>query len=60
MSKRHITALPMEGAVPGTPATTKPELTWILPSELLVDEVYQRDLSPASHKLIRRIVEGWD
>ena len=60
MSKRHITALPMEGAVPGMPATTKPELTWILPSELLVDEVYQRDLSPASHKLIRRIVEGWD
>ena len=60
MSKRHIAALPIEGAVPGVPATTKPELTWILPSELLVDEVYQRDLSPASHKLIRRIVEGWD
>lgn len=60
MSKRPIAALTIEGVTPGVPATTKPELTWIAPGELLVDEAYQRDLSPASLKLIRRIVEGWD
>lgn len=60
MSKRPITALAVQGLAPAVPPTPKPEITWISPSELLVDEAYQRDLSEASHKLIRRIVEGWD
>lgn len=58
--KRPIASLPFDGLTPGAPPTGKPEITWISPGELLVDEAYQRDLSPASLKLIRRIVEGWD
>ena len=58
--KRPITALAVTDLAPATPPTPKPEITWIEPSELLVDDAYQRDLSEASRKLIRRIVEGWD
>ncbi|WP_125901160.1 DUF6551 family protein [Methylobacterium indicum] len=35
-------------------------MTWIKPTELLVDAGYQRDLSDASLRLIRRIIERWD
>lgn len=59
-AKRPIAGLPFEGLTPGRPPTGKPEITWISPGELLVDEAYQRDLSPASLRLIRRIIEGWD
>lgn len=58
--KRPVAALALDGAVPGAPPTARPELTWIAPAELLIDEAYQRDLSSNSLKLIRRIVEGWD
>ncbi|UMY16634.1 hypothetical protein MMB17_18395 [Methylobacterium organophilum] len=58
--RRRVVALDMPDAQPGHPPTAKPELTWIAPGELLIDEGYQRDLSQASLKLIRRIVEGWD
>lgn len=42
------------------PATPPPLVEWMLPSDLLVDEQYQRGLSPKSLDLIRRIVHGWD
>ncbi|MGA0595427.1 hypothetical protein [Enterovirga sp. CN4-39] len=58
--KRAITAIELPGVIPGTPPTPKPELTWISPADLVVDEAYQRDLSDRSVKLIRRIVEAWD
>ena len=44
----------------GDPPTAPPQVEWLAPTDLLVDARYQRDLSEASHKLIRRIVEGWD
>ena len=45
------------GEMLGLPA---PIVEHMRPSDLLVDEAYQRDLSPKSLALIRRIVEGWD
>lgn len=58
--KRSVTALDLPGVTPASPPTPRPEITWIALGELLVDESYQRDLSDASVRLIRRIVEGWD
>lgn len=60
LGKRPIAGLAYDQLQPGTPPTGRPELTWIAPGELLVDETYQRDLSDASRRLIRRIVEHWD
>ena len=58
--KRVVARLDLPDITPGTPPTAAPELIWAAPGDLLVDEVYQRDLSDASLKLIRRIVENWD
>ena len=58
--KRAIAAIDLPDVQPGTPPTDRPELTWIDPAELVVDEAYQRDLSDKSVRLIRRIVENWD
>ncbi len=38
---------------------TEPELDIAVPAELLIDARYQRDLTPKSLALIRRIVENW-
>ena len=38
----------------------EPMFDRLAPGDLLVDEAYQRDLSPRSLKLIRSIVERWD
>ena len=58
--KRPVTRLDLLDLTPGVPPTPKPEISWVAPTELLVDETYQRDLSPASLALIRRIVAAWD
>lgn len=57
---RPIAAIDLPGVVPGTPPTSKPEVTWIDPCDLLVDEAYQRGLSEKGLRLIRRIVENFD
>ena len=59
-TKRLIVAVDLPNAVPGVVATGLPELTWIDPRELLVDEAYQRGIGDKGTKLIRRIVEGFD
>lgn len=38
----------------------EPMVEFLIPSDLLVDTIYQRDLSPKSIALIIRIVAGWD
>lgn len=58
--KHAIAAIDLPDVVPGTPPTGRPVVEWIKPSELIVDEAYQRDLSDRSKRLIRRIVETWD
>ena len=58
--KRPIAAIAMPEIAPGTPDTPPPVFMTVRPDELLVDETYQRDLSEASIRLIRRIVAEWD
>lgn len=40
--------------------TDKPGIEWLKPTELLVDETYQRNLSDKSRALIRKIAEHFD
>lgn len=40
--------------------TNPPLIEWMAPSDLLVEAAYQRDLSPKSMDLIKRIAERWD
>lgn len=40
--------------------TEAPMIEWLAPTDLLVDEAYQRNLGPKSMELIRRIAERWD
>lgn len=58
--KRSIAAIPFVDLTPEAVPTAKPEITWITPSELLIDESYQRNLSDRSLALIRRIATNWD
>lgn len=58
--KRNIAAIPLTDFAPAPVPTARPEITWIDPRELLVDESYQRNLSERSLALIRRIATGWD
>ena len=59
-AKRLIKAIPLPGVLPGRPPTKKPEITWIDPTELLVDESYQRGIGEKGLRLIRRVVENFD
>lgn len=58
--KRPIAPLEMPDVTPAAPATKPPVFMMVRPAELLVDEAYQRGLSDASVRLIRRIVAEWD
>jgi hypothetical protein len=58
--KRNIAAIPLSDFAPSPMPTARPEITWIDPRDLLVDEAYQRNLSERSLALIRRIATGWD
>lgn len=40
--------------------TDLPELKSVAPESLVIEEAYQRDLSPKSLKMIKRIVAKWD
>lgn len=60
MTVRSVTAIDLPGIVAGSAATARPEITWIAPTELLVDEAYQRNISEKGLRLIRRIVENFD
>lgn len=57
---RPITAINCAGLTPSTPSSSGPIFEWVNPTDLLVNEAYQRDLAERSIKLIRRIVQGWD
>lgn len=59
-TKRNIAAIQLADFEPVPIPTERPDVTWINPRELLVDEAYQRNLSERSIALIRRIAAGWD
>lgn len=57
---REIKPLSISGLTPGMAESRRPVFEWVLPSELKVDESYQRHLSERSVTLIRKIVTQWD
>lgn len=58
--KRPIAPIAMPDVEAGVPTTPPPVFMQVRPEELLVDQSYQRDLSDASVRLIRRLVAEWD
>jgi hypothetical protein len=58
---RPITAMPelLGSAKPDPSLGKRPELRWVPPDSLLVDERYQRDLGKRSISLIRSLVENF-
>lgn len=58
--KRPIKAIAIPGIEPGMADTPQPVVRMVNPSDLLVDEQYQRNLSERSVTLIRKIVGAWD
>lgn len=59
MTLRKIEPLSLRGLSPRDPGPL-PQLAWVDPHQLLVDESYQRGLSEAGRKLIRKIVNEFD
>lgn len=56
---RAIRALPNLKEIAGTIKTPEPNVVWIKPTDLYVDETYQRNLSRKSLALIAKIVTGF-
>jgi hypothetical protein len=59
MRLRNIEALALPATERANVTGKRPELKWVRPRDLLVDETYQRELSTTSIKLIGRIVAGF-
>lgn len=57
---RSIVALTFPDLTPAAISTDAPKLRIVKPTELYVDESYQRGLSERSVRLIRKIVGEWD
>lgn len=57
---RTIQPLDLPNLTPGGISSARPQFQWVAPTSLLVDEVYQRNLSRGSIELIRKIVARWD
>ena len=57
---RPIAAVDLPELRPGRPPTSRPEITWIAPGDLLVDDSYQRGVGENGLRLIRKIVETFD
>jgi hypothetical protein len=56
---RPIRAVAELVGIATTPESAPPRMLWVKPSDLLVDETYQRTLSRSSIKLITKIVRGF-
>ncbi|WP_411037689.1 DUF6551 family protein [Shinella sp. BYT-45] len=57
---RAVAALNLPDVVPAEISSEPPEIRWVAPSTLWVDEKYQRSLSDRSMRLIRKIVSEWN
>jgi hypothetical protein len=57
---RQIEPIDMPGVVPGGASTARPVYRDVAPTDLYVDEAYQRDLTGNGRELIARIVANWD
>lgn len=57
---RPIRPLPLASLTPGLADAPSPTFEWVSPTDLQVDESYQRAMSERSIALIRKIVTNWD
>lgn len=57
---RAIAPLGNMKGLAAAPLNTPPTLMWVAPTDLHVDERYQRNLSKSSMKLIARVVQHWN
>jgi len=56
---RPIAPISIAGLKPAQVGGDRPELLWVAPASLLVDDTYQRDLSERSLRVIRKAIEGF-
>lgn len=56
---RRITSIALPDVAPANLDTDMPEIRYVNPGDLYVNEVYQRSLSDRSLRLIRKIVAEW-
>lgn len=60
MSEKLRRILPMpglaDGGIPSPELGLRPELRWVPPGSLMVDEAYQRDLTVRSKRLIKKLI----
>lgn len=59
MTLRRIQPMKLPGIKPATVGGDRPILKWINPTDLYVDEVYQRNLSKKSVVLIKQMVDSF-
>lgn len=59
-TKRPVAAMQLGAVTPGSADTPTPTFEWVNPTTLLVEEIYQRELSRRSVDLIYKIVSRWD
>lgn len=57
---RRVQPLESMKSLAGSARNDPPTMLWVKPTELCVDETYQRTLSRKSMSLITKIVQGWD
>ena len=57
---RRIAALRLPDITPPAELGTRPELAWVAPAALFVDETYQREFSHRGRALVRRIAAGFN
>jgi hypothetical protein len=57
---RRTVAMELQKTFPSRLQGEEPRFLWVDPTELTVDESYQRNLSARSITLIRKIIKGWD
>ncbi len=56
---RPVKPIDLETIIPRLPDGPRPELRWVSPCSLMVDEAYQRGLSKESYRLIRKLAANF-
>lgn len=60
MGLRQIAPIDTTGLKPAAVDQDMPELSWAAPTSLFVDDVYQREVSGRSNRLVRKLVENFE
>ncbi|HBJ84598.1 MAG TPA: hypothetical protein DDZ88_12150 [Verrucomicrobiales bacterium] len=57
---KPIRPLSIQGLKPATDVGAGPTFAWVKPTDLIIEDSYQRNISEKSITLIRKIVQGWE